>query len=599
MAVEIRNGSQVSQTSESIKTYSYDPLIGPRDIRLIRFLRTNPPAWTLIQINLDKAPPYIALSYTWGTNVAKHAIHIDGQKLTVSENLHAALMALSFFGWFLWIDAICINQEDLVERSQQVGLMNAIYRSADSVTAWLGPEADDSQFAIETMERWKLEITQRSETTKKNDWDTLAAITPSDPTFYGPPGTTPHRAWLAIKKIWERSWWSRAWIVQEATLAGSRHLSLMCGKDRVYWDEFAVAISVAESLGRYDIFQAAETYLQSFPKRLRAFRLERACGCYLTLRMVLEHIRSYECGDDRDKVFAALGMAADVGIGDIIPDYGKSVEDTYIDVVKFIISASELHCLSFLGYIVRPAPGSFISPKYEDLPTWVPDWRTQIACCTINKQRDTDQPNCGYLFGASGQAKPEIKIDGRNLIVKGLCIDTVKSASLICDSNLGEAGLTLEKTWRESMPQREYINGESVQEVFDRVIATDIVHEREPYANLFSRGHRVDWTLIESDPLSLDSEKNVSRNYLQVAIKQNTFGRRIFWTAQGYLGIGPASMAEGDTICVFFGGHVLYVLRAADFGLYECIGECYVHSLMDGEVFARERVLEERFFTII
>jgi hypothetical protein len=373
----------------------------------------------------------------------------------------------------------------------------------------------------------------------------------------------------------------------------------MCGKDYISWDEFAVAIDVAESLGRYDVFQAVETYSQSFPKRLLAFRIERECGCYLQLLTVLEHIRSYECGNDRDRVFAALGIAADVGIGNIIPDYGKSVEDTYIDVVKFIISASELHCLSFLGYIVRPAPGSSIAPKYEDLPTWVPDWRTQIACHAINRQRDRDQPNCGYLFGASGQTQPEVKIDGRNLIIRGLSIDTVKSVSSICDSNLSEAGLTLEKTWRDSMPQREYINGESVQEAFDRVIVADIVREREPYANLYSRGHRVVWTLIENEPLLLDSGQNMSRNFLQVAIKQTTFGRRIFWTGQGYLGIGPASMAEGDIICVFFGGHVLYVLRAADSGLYEYIGDCYIHGLMDGEVFARERVLEEQFFTII
>jgi hypothetical protein len=99
--------------------------------------------------------------------------------------------------------------------------------------------------------------------------------------------------------------------------------------------------------------------------------------------------------------------------------------------------------------------------------------------------------------------------------------------------------------------------------------------------------------------LVICSDSFLHRNFLQVAIKQTTFGRRIFWTAQGYLGIGPASMAEGNIICVFFGGHVLYVLRAAGLGLYECIGECYVYGLMDGEVFARERVLEDQFFTII
>jgi hypothetical protein len=108
-------------------------------------------------------------------NVAKHIIYVDGQKLTVSENLHTALMALRLLKQFLWIDAICINQEDLVKCNQQVSLMNAIYCSADSVIAWLGLEGDDSQFAIETMERWKMRITQRSETTKKDYWNTVAA----------------------------------------------------------------------------------------------------------------------------------------------------------------------------------------------------------------------------------------------------------------------------------------------------------------------------------------------------------------------------------------------------------------------------------------
>jgi hypothetical protein len=292
-------------------------------------------------------------------------------------------------------------------------------------------------------------------------------------------------------------------------------------------------------------------------------------------------------------------MAADVGIGDISPDYEKSVKDTYIEVVRFILSASELHCLSFFGYIVRPAPGSYITAEHDDLPTWVPDWRTRISWFVIPKQQDSDQPESEKLFCASGESKAEIRIDGSKLIVKGLSIDNIKWVSSICESNLSEAGLAMEKTWRESMPDVEYATGQPVQEVFDRVIVTDVEHQREPYGNLYKRGHRADWSLIERDPLSLDGEDYGTRTYLEVAIKRTTFGRRIFWTAQGYLGIGPASMTEGDTICVLFGGHVLYVLRAAVFEVYECIGECYVHGLMDGEAFVRQEILEEQFFSII
>lgn len=143
--------------------------------------------------------------------------------------------------------------------------------------------------------------------------------------------------------------------------------------------------------------------------------------------MVLENIRSYGCGDDRDRIFATLGIAADGGIGDIVPDYGKSIEEIYMNVVKCkILASSESNCLSFLGYVVGRAPGSSISPTYEDLPTWAPDWRTKIACNTINKLREIDQPNRGNIFDASQNSKPDVKIEGRQLIAKGLAVDTVK-----------------------------------------------------------------------------------------------------------------------------------------------------------------------------
>ena len=60
-------------------------------------------------------------------------------------------------------------------------------------------------------------------------------------------------------------------------------------------------------------------------------------------------------------------------------------------------------------------------------------------------------------------------------------------------------------------------------------------------------------------------------------------GRRFFWTRSGFMGIGPAAAKANDTICVLFGGQVLYVIRAKDGERHEFIGECYVHGFMDGE----------------
>jgi hypothetical protein len=194
-----------------------------------------------------------------------------------------------------------------------------------------------------------------------------------------------------------------------------------------------------------------------------------------------------------------------------------------------------------------------------------------------------------------------VRIDGRKLLVNGLRIDAVKSLTSVCDANLSEAGLAIQIGWREIMTQTrtEYFTGESVYEVFDRTIVTDVVQEEEPYDNLYRRNYRVDWSLFAKDPLSLGEGGVRKRHFLEVSINRITFGRRMFWTNRGYLGIGPAGMTEGDMICVFYGGQVLYVLRDAGIGVYECIGECYVHGLMDGEALAAEEKLEECTFIII
>jgi len=227
----------------------------------------------------------------------------------------------------------------------------------------------------------------------------------------------------------------------------------------------------------------------------------------------------------------------------------------------------------------------------------VPDWRTRISNPPIYKHRDTDHPNSGGLFCASGKTRTQATIDGHKLLVDGLRVDVVQSVHAVCDMNLSEAELAIQKGWRETMPHADYRSGGSVLEAFDRAIVNDVMQEFEPNDNLFRRNYRVDWSLIEKDSSKLDEEEMRERHFLEVAINRTTYGRRIFWTSQGYLGIGPASMMDHDIICVFYGGQLLYVLREAGAGLYECIGECYVHGLMDGEALSEEG--KGQIFTII
>ncbi|KAM5359124.1 hypothetical protein ACJZ2D_014730 [Fusarium nematophilum] len=147
--------------------YAYSPLDrASGEIRLVKLEMSavdDDISCELLTVPLTAAPSYEALSYTWGSPANKHKILIDGKPFQVTGNLFAALQHLRcptslrenvpvrYQGphRLLWIDAICINQEDIDERNFQVRLMWHIYAIAGQVSVWLGEEADDSAVAME------------------------------------------------------------------------------------------------------------------------------------------------------------------------------------------------------------------------------------------------------------------------------------------------------------------------------------------------------------------------------------------------------------------------------------------------------------------
>ena len=104
----------------------------------------------------DQAPnQYEALSYCWGdpSKSGLHWIQCHDKRLELRENLHSALRYLRLpvqVRW-LWIDAICINQEDLDERGEQVAIMAKIFNLASQTLIWLGEDSDtrDGSLCIE------------------------------------------------------------------------------------------------------------------------------------------------------------------------------------------------------------------------------------------------------------------------------------------------------------------------------------------------------------------------------------------------------------------------------------------------------------------
>ncbi|KAF2750086.1 HET-domain-containing protein, partial [Sporormia fimetaria CBS 119925] len=123
-----------------------------RQIRLLEILpvwktdRQTPISARLVIVSLDDEPDYSALSYTWGDGTTTNHIIVDGKRIGCTANLHHALNDLRSNPWDvikktpkrIWVDAVCINQEDLEEKNHQLPLMETIYTKAKVVYCWLG-----------------------------------------------------------------------------------------------------------------------------------------------------------------------------------------------------------------------------------------------------------------------------------------------------------------------------------------------------------------------------------------------------------------------------------------------------------------------------
>jgi hypothetical protein len=146
--------------SSSAPPYRYEDLLpGPDSIRLLRLLPSEDEDSTIqcqlwnysLQLSSRRTHLYEALSYVWGCSDKHRSILVDGHIFNVTDNLHAALLHLRHCSIerMLWIDAICINQEDMTEKGQQIQFMAKIYGQATRVIVWLGEAADNSTKALE------------------------------------------------------------------------------------------------------------------------------------------------------------------------------------------------------------------------------------------------------------------------------------------------------------------------------------------------------------------------------------------------------------------------------------------------------------------
>ena len=141
--------------AQPLRNFTHERLVHEHDVRLLRihdFPLPEEPVCSLEHYSLTEAPPYTALSYAWGDLDNQQLVQfLPHGKIPVTQNLHAFLSTVPQLREtaprpleLVWIDALCIDQSDVLERNVQVRQMGAIFGQAREVLVWLGPASEDS-----------------------------------------------------------------------------------------------------------------------------------------------------------------------------------------------------------------------------------------------------------------------------------------------------------------------------------------------------------------------------------------------------------------------------------------------------------------------
>jgi len=249
----------------------------------------------LLHRSLDEQPTYDALSYVWGEPEPAQKIHVNGKPVSVTPNLYGTLRQIRHAGCDVWVDALCINQKDDVEKGSQVPLMGRIYQQADYVISWLGEGGDGIDIALKFIEVLKDELLKRSEMVSR---------------MLGSEEEPFNTLWQAVGELLGHPYWTRVWIVQEILLA--RNPVLCSGAESCAWDVFQLLFTHLDMRAFGVLSTAAREALLflcgDLARNLSLLYNQRFGGRQMTLMDCLVLARQRRATNPRDYVYGTLGL---------------------------------------------------------------------------------------------------------------------------------------------------------------------------------------------------------------------------------------------------------------------------------------------------
>jgi hypothetical protein len=598
-----------------------------REIRLLSLedgKADDPLICSLWTVSVDNEPQFNALSYAWGNEEKNASIAINGIEVLVTTSVESALRSIRAHDTVaspirfsdshilpIWIDAICINQNDNDEKADQVLMMLTIYSKASNVLVWLGDGNAQTNAAFDLMCNRAFELGLKAspeelESPFQPSNSFFSSSQKSRSLLQGQDTFPPTPEWMMLETVMKddvcrRSWWSRLWVRQEFVLARKPPL-MMCGAKGISWDWFIFYfVHLARLWSHPDNASATETQRHGItgdvtawhgihPISLHYLREDFKQGGSLSLEKVFRYlVRNALASDPHDYIYGLLGLVSNKLQSRIMPDYSRHCMELYKEVGALLWREEPQAMIAELIHLYR------FHGEDNGYPSWVPDFRQ-------TKLRAWQDRKALQATGVWKQLRlPCFDEANECLILDGVVVDRVDAVystpdSLPDDKGLGELVRQYERIIREAQHRAVPIDNPIASlatmkraESSMRLLTRSSVAQMDGDERFHPQYSDKDIWKAFLGRDALENSRQGDQVYveglflrLRRMLTAKLENRCIFTTESGFAGIGVMGIEVGDVVTLLFGASGPVVLRPY-YGFYRLVGCSYVSGLMENK----------------
>lgn len=567
----------------------------------------------LISVSISEAPQFEAISYRWASG-EDVPILLDNYRFLVSGEVHEILRTLRYQheDRLLWLDSICIDQNNINEKEWQIEFMTQIYGTCTRVIGWIAVMRQIPFLPGQLS--WLAELAALQ--TSPEDY--------SNSVVHGDMCSKMRASIITLCNEFS----FRIWIIQEVALAPN--LVLKFGDEEMPWDvfyhslasfmEFYITAGIVANFAPIMHTRMAQASLNiRFMEEFRVDRRDQREG--LPLSQLLIGSVDFEATDPRDRVFGLLGLSTQGARDAISVSYLEDISDMAVlmQAVTFtLIGESSFILLEISGIGHLPAETESGFPG----PSWVPRWGFQRI-----SYLKSFASTCNSLYETGTWATRTVianSLDSRCLQIQGMYVDRIQFLSepwlalqFIVDSSyttFEQAYIVYSKllddmlravevaqqahhpsyaeincqslVWRTICHDSQKLNRENHsfdadgKEVEDAVRCTCV-----QLGGLYERGVRESYGTDVVENLTWNSGVPALAHLLPMQ------GTRLCVTEKGYFGVVPPYTKEGDEVWAFSGARNPFVLRGSpaptdpqEWQAHRIVGVCYIDGIMNGQL---------------